>query len=104
MDGQAASGWRELLAISHNANLSDGWMYPTEVDLQGPADRPGLCGIAHPQRALIEIKQIKGQSETHPLLSPNDEFANYEVMSYLIGGPEGPDPADSGIVVPARRR
>ncbi|MBA5777535.1 DUF3604 domain-containing protein [Stappia sp. F7233] len=92
MDQQRQAG-NELLAISHNANLSDGWMYPTDVDSLGrPIDAAWAESRIRNER-LIEIKQIKGQSETHPLLSPNDEFANYEIMSFLIGQPE-----DSGRV------
>jgi Protein of unknown function (DUF3604) len=88
MDGQRNAG-NELLAISHNANLSDGRMYPTEVDLHGrPIDRV-YAEDRMRNEPLIEIKQIKGQSETHPLLSPNDEFANYEIFAILLGDPAG---------------
>jgi hypothetical protein len=92
MDAQRKAG-NELLAISHNANLSDGWMYPIDVDSLGrPIDAAWAASRDRNER-LIEMKQIKGQSETHPLLSPNDEFANYEITSFLIGLP-----TDSGQV------
>jgi hypothetical protein len=84
MDAQRKAG-NELLAISHNANLSDGWMYPIDVDSFGrPIDAAWAASRDRNER-LVEIKQIKGQSETHPLLSPNDEFANYEINNYLLG-------------------
>ncbi|HXY05628.1 MAG TPA: DUF3604 domain-containing protein [Burkholderiaceae bacterium] len=84
MDAQRKAG-NELLAISHNANLSDGWMYPLDVDSLGrPIDAAWAASRDRNER-LVEIKQIKGQSETHPLLSPNDEFANYEIFSGLLG-------------------
>ncbi len=86
MDAQRKAG-NELLAISHNANLSDGWMYPTDVDSFGrPIDAAWAAARDRNER-LVEIKQIKGQSETHPLLSPNDEFANYEIFTGLLGAP-----------------
>jgi hypothetical protein len=84
MDEQRKAG-NELLAISHNANLSSGWMYPTDVDSYGrPIDAAWAASRDRNER-LVEIKQIKGQSETHPLLSPNDEFASYELLSALLG-------------------
>ncbi len=87
MDTQRKAG-NELLAISHNANLSDGWMYPTDVDSFGrPIDAAWAISRDRNER-LVEIKQIKGQSETHPLLSPNDEFAGYELFQdALLGQP-----------------
>src|SRR5262245_53887299 len=92
MDTQRKAG-NELLAISHNANLSDGWMYPTDVDSLGrPIDAAWAAARDRNER-LVEIKQIKGQSETHPVLSPNDEYANYEITSFLIGLP-----SDSGRI------
>jgi hypothetical protein len=91
MDGQRRAG-NELLAISHNANLSDGRMYPTEVDLKGRAIDAAWAESRNRNEKLTEIKQIKGTSETHPLLSPNDEFASYEIMQFLIGDPAGRTP------------
>lgn len=87
MDEQRKAGI-DLLAISHNANVSGGLMFPTEVDFQGrPIDKAWAEARDRNER-LTEIKQIKGASETHPLLSPNDEFANYEILNFLLGNPE----------------
>jgi hypothetical protein len=84
MDAQRKAG-NELLAISHNANLSSGWMYPVDMDSYGrPIDAAWADSRTRNER-LVEIKQIKGQSETHPLLSPNDEFASYELAEGLLG-------------------
>ncbi len=85
MDTQRKSGI-DLLAISHNANLSDGVMFPLEVDSTGrPIDEAWAQQRVN-NEPLSEIHQLKGTSETHPLLSPNDEFANYEILNYLLGG------------------
>src|SRR5271165_6126045 len=98
MDEQRKKGI-ELLAISHNANLSDGLMFPTEVNFKGrPIDKAWADARERNER-LTEIKQIKGASETHPLLSPNDEFANFEILSYLLGDPQGRFPHIFGSYV-----
>jgi Protein of unknown function (DUF3604) len=87
MDAQRKAG-NELLAISHNANVSDGWMYPVDVDntTGRPIDAAWAAARDRNER-LVEIKQGKGQSETHPLLSPNDEFASYELYQAILGLP-----------------
>lgn len=87
MDEQRKAG-NELLAISHNANVSDGWMYPVDIDntTGRPIDAAWAAARDRNER-LVEIKQGKGQSETHPLLSPNDEFANYELYQAILGLP-----------------
>ena len=88
MDGQRKAG-NDLLAISHNANLSDGRMFPTEVDTNGRPIDAAYAASRVRNEPLIEIKQLKGTSETHPLLSPTDEFASFEIMSVLLGNPPG---------------
>lgn len=88
MDGQRKAG-NDLLAISHNANLSDGRMYPIDVDSYGRPIDAAYAASRDRNERLIEMKQMKGTSETHPLLSPNDEFANFEIMSFLLGDPAG---------------
>jgi hypothetical protein len=88
MDGQRSAG-NDLLAISHNSNLSDGRMFPTEVDTNGRPIDAAYAASRVRNEPLIEIKQLKGTSETHPLLSPTDEFASFELMSVLLGNPPG---------------
>jgi hypothetical protein len=67
-----------VLAIAHNGNLSNGRMFPVVESFTGkPVDREYAKQRARWER-LYEATQIKGDGETHPFLSPNDEFAAFE--------------------------
>jgi hypothetical protein len=84
MDQQRKKG-SVLLAISHNANLSNGLMFPIELDSKGKPIDAAWTQERMRNEPLTEMKQVKGTSETTPALSPNDEFASFELMDYLIG-------------------
>ncbi len=73
----------ETFAIPHNGNVSDGWMYSPNKFLGGPMDARYARRQAL-NEPLTEIIQTKGSSDTHPLLSPNDEFANFELFENMI--------------------
>lgn len=74
----------EALAIPHNGNASDGLMYAWLDSASGYIDR-AYADRRQANEPLSEISQNKGASETHPLLSPSDEFANYEIYDYMDG-------------------
>jgi hypothetical protein len=67
----------EVIAIPHNGNLSNGRMFTVETFDGKPLTRD-LAALRIKYEPLVEVTQIKGDGEAHPLLSPNDEFANYE--------------------------
>ncbi|MEE1612889.1 DUF3604 domain-containing protein [Microvirga sp. CF3016] len=68
-----------MLAIAHNGNLSNGTMFPIIESFTGrPVDREYAETRARWER-LYEVTQMKGTGEAHPLLSPTDEFANFEI-------------------------
>ena len=69
----------EVLAIPHNGNLSRGEMF-APVNFKGDVLTQAYAKIRSRWEPLYEVTQIKGDSETHPMLSPEDEFADFETF------------------------
>lgn len=79
LDKQREEG-KTVLAIPHNGNVSNGLMYD-RVQFDGSPITAEYAEQRMRNEPVSEVMQIKGTSETHPLLSPEDEFANFEIMS-----------------------
>ena len=67
----------QVLALAHNGNLSNGLMFD-DVTFDGGALTRDYAERRMRWEPLYEVTQIKGDGETHPLLSPTDEFADFE--------------------------
>ena len=78
MDNYEQTTGDYVLAIPHNGNLSNGMMFAPTTLSGRPLDRAYAEARAR-WEPVYEITQIKGDGEAHPYLSPNDEFAGYEL-------------------------
>jgi Protein of unknown function (DUF3604) len=75
----------ETFAIPHNSNVSNGLMFPTVNSYGAPINKAWIKRRAENEVA-VEILQTKGQSDAHPALSPNDEFADFETgFKHMLG-------------------
>ncbi len=96
MDEQRADG-NAVMAIPHNSNASNGMMFAGSMS----ADMAALRIRNEP---LVEITQLKGTSETHPALSPNDEWSDFEQYDYLIGSRDKSTPEMGSFIRQALAR
>jgi Protein of unknown function (DUF3604) len=82
LDAQREQGM-QVMAIPHNGNISNGLMYD-QVQFDGATLTDDYSAQRRRNEPISEILQIKGTSETHPLLSPEDEFADFELVTEQI--------------------
>jgi hypothetical protein len=98
---QAMDGWRaegiDALAIPHNSNGSGGRMFETERYYGSGAIDNDYAEQRSRNEPLVEMTQVKGTSDTHPALSPNDEWANFEIMPYKVATTILSEPAGSYV-------
>ncbi|MGB2931857.1 MAG: DUF3604 domain-containing protein [Methyloceanibacter sp.] len=94
MDAYARKTGGQVLAIPHNGNLSNGLMYSAETFDGKPMDRAYAEARAS-HEPLFEATQIKGDGETTPYLSANDEFADFERWDFNFNKMV---PAENGVL------
>ncbi len=83
MDGLRDKGV-DSLAMPHNSNGSNGQMFEVETFRGNPISAE-YSEKRMRNEPVVEITQIKGTSDTHPLLSPDDEWADFEIMDKRVG-------------------
>ena len=91
MERYQASTGGKLLAIPHNGNLSNGLMFD-DVTMSGDPLDADYAMRRMSWEPVYEITQIKGDGEAHPMLSPNDEFADYGTWDKGSFGPQQKTP------------
>ena len=82
MDGLRAKGM-DSIAIPHNMNQSDGLAFMTQTWRGDDIDKAFALKRMR-NEPIAEISQQKGTSETHPSLSPNDEWADFQIVQYFL--------------------
>ena len=86
----------QFIAIPHNPNISAGQMFKTTTQSGEPITAE-YAETRMKWEPVVEITQIKGDSETHPVLSPDDAFADFETYQFILvpgGGEADPTEAD----------
>ena len=92
----------DFVAIPHNSNLSKGSMFARETTSGDPMDA-GYARLRSDWETVVEVTQTKGTSETHPLLSPGDEFAGFEIYEKGLPGTSPPTFTEADYVRPAMK-
>ena len=83
LERTSASTGGSFIAIPHNSNISKGSMFDIR-DIRGNEIDKDYAQIRRYWEPIVEITQIKGDSETHPVLSPEDSFSDFETYPYYI--------------------
>jgi hypothetical protein len=84
-----------LLAIPHNGNLSNGRMFEPQKFKGGTFDRDYAVTRAR-REPLVEVTQAKGTGESHPFLSPDDEFSDFELLD--VSNLQGSAPKEKSML------